>query len=104
MTATTHRGGETSARREPDLAVVRPFPLRGRTVSRRRYFQVFDDSTEKRCGRCGELRPLGEFVRDATKRVGSGSICRECDREKARAWYDANREKKLAYMAARKKG
>jgi hypothetical protein len=69
---------------------------------RRRFFQPFDDSTEKTCARCGLLRPLGEFVRDASKRVGRGSICRDCDREKSRAYYLEHREQVLERAAARR--
>jgi len=69
---------------------------------RRRFFQPFDDSTEKVCARCGESRPLGEFISDASKRVGRGSICKCCDREKSRAYYVAHRETVLAKAAARR--
>jgi len=69
---------------------------------RRRYFAPFDDSTLKRCGRCGGMRPLGEFIRDESKRMGRGSICRECDREKSRAYYAANRKRVLEKQAAKR--
>jgi hypothetical protein len=71
-------------------------------TERRRFFAPFDDSTEKTCRRCGESRPLGEFIRDATKRVGRGSICKPCDREKSRDYYAANRERVLAKVAAKR--
>jgi hypothetical protein len=35
------------------------------------------------------------------KATGRKSVCKACDREKARRYYEANRERKLAYMAER---
>jgi hypothetical protein len=55
----------------------------------------------KRCTRCGwELR-LSMFAKDASKKSGYKSWCRACDNERCRRYYEANREKKLAYMRAR---
>jgi len=69
---------------------------------RRRFFAPVDDSTEKTCGRCGESRPLVEFIKDASKRLGRGSICRRCDRETSSAYYRDNREAVLLREAARR--
>jgi hypothetical protein len=49
-----------------------------------------------RCYRCGEEKPVEEFSADRAKASGHASICRACDREKAREYYAANREAKLA--------
>jgi hypothetical protein len=69
---------------------------------RRRFFAPFDDETPKKCGRCGETRPLREFVTDENKRMGHGSICKLCDREKSREYYAAHRQAVLARAAARR--
>jgi hypothetical protein len=55
----------------------------------------------KTCPRCGDQVPLEEFARDRSKASGYASRCKACDREKARRYYEANRERKLAYMAER---
>ena len=55
----------------------------------------------KSCTKCGEARTLDEFPRDRSKGSGRKSICKECDREKARGYYQANRETVLARMSAR---
>lgn len=53
------------------------------------------------CYACKRDKPVGEFSPDSSKASGRSSICRVCDREKSRRYYEANRERKLAYMAAR---
>jgi hypothetical protein len=58
-------------------------------------------SALKRCPRCERELPPEEFARDASKASGHKSLCKACDREKARRYYAANRERKLAQMAER---
>jgi hypothetical protein len=53
------------------------------------------------CYACHEELPIEEFAPDGSKSSGRKSICRGCDRAKSRRYYDANRERKLAYMAKR---
>jgi len=55
----------------------------------------------KTCSKCGEGLRIDEFARDRSKASGRKSICRACDRAKARRYYAANRERKLAYTAER---
>jgi hypothetical protein len=55
----------------------------------------------KTCTKCGNELRIGEFARDESKASGRKSICRACDREKSRDYYERNRERKLAYMAKR---
>lgn len=38
----------------------------------------------KRCGWCGEIRPVSEFYRHAQKRDGLQGNCKDCARELAR--------------------
>ncbi len=45
----------------------------------------------KRCPRCGVERPLGEFAVDRSKASGRKSLCKACDRDKARRYYAAKR-------------
>jgi hypothetical protein len=55
----------------------------------------------KKCTKCGDELRVEEFARDKTKASGHKNICKACDREKSRRYYEANRERKLAYMAER---
>jgi hypothetical protein len=48
------------------------------------------------------MKPLRDFIRDESKRMGRGSICKACDKEKSRDYHAANREAVLARAAARK--
>ena len=59
-------------------------------------------SPPKSCTKCGEDLRIEEFARDKTKANGRKSICKACDREKSRRYYEANRERKLASMAKRR--
>ena len=36
----------------------------------------------KRCTKCGETKPLDAFNRDASKKYGRRSRCRECERQR----------------------
>lgn len=49
----------------------------------------------KRCSKCEEQRPLGDFNKDKAKKDGLRGYCKPCDREKARRWYIENREADL---------
>lgn len=55
------------------------------SYGKRRRFFAFEDSA--RCYLCGETKPLADFPRDASKRSGRASRCKECDRAKSRAYY-----------------
>ena len=41
----------------------------------------------KRCSKCGEVKPLEEFRRDRSRKLGRFSQCRECERQYERAYY-----------------
>lgn len=56
----------------------------------------------KRCGRCKQSRPLTEFNRRRASRDGLHSICRDCNRAKARAYYSLNREAHIRRIVAAK--
>ena len=47
------------------------------------------------CATCDRTLPRESFARDASKASGLKSICKECDREKARAYYAASRAARL---------
>ena len=57
--------------------------------------------SEKVCPRCGGTFPLEQFARDAHKPGGRKSLCKPCDRAKARAYYAAHRDRVLARVNAR---
>ncbi len=46
------------------------------------------------CYACGEDLPVGDFASDPSKASGHSSICKACDRRKAKAYYRKNREAK----------
>ena len=71
-------------------------------MSKRIFYEAPLVSDPKRCPRCGETRTVGDFVVDRSKRGGRGSLCRECDRERAREYYAANRDAVLARAAAKR--
>lgn len=50
----------------------------------------------KRCPKCGEIKPLTEYHRDATHKDGSGSRCKVCDAARRRAYHEAHREEDSA--------
>lgn len=57
-----------------------------------------DKSTTKRCGKCGEYKPLDQFYA-SKKKCGRGSRCKICSREFAAAWRAANPEKAKTSIA-----
>jgi hypothetical protein len=52
------------------------------------------------CPKCGEFRKTDDFARDRSKASGRTSICKACDRAKAKAYYAANRERVIARVSA----
>ena len=54
----------------------------------------------KTCTKCGIGKPVAEFARDASKRDGLRSHCKECCRAGNAAWYVANPDKVKASAAA----
>lgn len=50
-------------------------------------------ATTRQCGLCLRERPIGEFVRDASKPDGFSRRCLECDRLKSKLYYEQNRER-----------
>ena len=38
----------------------------------------------KRCSKCGKVKPLADFRRDRSKKLGIYSRCRECERQSER--------------------
>jgi len=60
---------------------------------RRRYVR-------KRCPVCKQDKEPEDFYIDRSKASGLRSPCKACDLEKSRAYYQANRESKLARAKA----
>ncbi len=56
---------------------------------------------QRSCSRCARELPLTDFARDASKAPGHKSICKACDRARAKRFYRANRERILAAANAR---
>ncbi len=66
---------------------ARGLPLRGERVL----------VTEKRCGRCGNVKPNYEFGPRKQNRDGLQGTCRDCTRENKRRWTEENRDRVRAY-------
>lgn len=58
----------------------------------------------KTCTRCNLSKDLTDFARDSSKKCGTKSICKSCDRKKANAYYAANREKKAEHYQSVRDG
>ena len=54
----------------------------------------------KFCGSCERELGLAQFAVDRSRPSGRKSLCKRCDREKARRYYEANRERVLARVKA----
>ena len=77
----------------------------GRSRARPRYLVVEPGGEPVEvacCYACNRDKPVGEFSPDRSKASGRTSICRVCDRAKAKRYYAENRERKLAQMAERR--
>lgn len=48
---------------------------------------------QKKCSKCGEVKPLDEFCKDRWNKDGRKSNCRECAKAMTRKWRKANPEK-----------
>jgi hypothetical protein len=68
----------------------------------RRRGPILLNQTEKRCFRCGGVKPLEEFTHDERTISGAGTYCRPCDAERSREYYQRNRERILARAAAKR--
>lgn len=58
------------------------------------------DQSIKTCCTCKTAKPLGDFNKYAKADDGRQPRCRECQREKRVAWYEANREREIAKARA----
>ena len=52
------------------------------------------DNITRICRKCGQEKPLSEFVRDKTSASGYRHTCKQCDRERRRKWDAENAEKR----------
>lgn len=50
----------------------------------------------KTCSKCGETKPLEEFHKSPSGADGYRGYCKECQKEKAKAYYKANKERHAA--------
>lgn len=53
------------------------------------------DDITRVCRKCGQEKPLEEFVKDKTCALGYRHICKQCKAEQFRKWAAANPEKRL---------
>jgi hypothetical protein len=54
------------------------------------------------CRDCGTELPVEGFARDPSKACGYKRLCRACDNEWSKRYYQRNREKRLVAMAERR--
>ena len=53
------------------------------------------DDITRVCRKCGQEKPLSEFVKDKTCALGYSHTCKQCNAERSRKWRAANPEKVL---------
>src|SRR6478609_7030707 len=91
----TPAGKKVPVQEDPEMRVTRGRGLRRRAP-------IYLNLTEKRCFHCGGIKPLEEFTHDKRTFSGAGTYCRDCDRERSKAYYRANRERILERAAAKR--
>jgi hypothetical protein len=52
----------------------------------------------KRCKKCGDVKPLGEFYQATGTRDGRRGQCKACEIARNKAWYQQNRKRAIAYV------
>jgi hypothetical protein len=62
-----------------------------------------DKSIRRKCGRCGELKPLSAFASRRRARNQYDSLCRPCRSAYGKEHYAANRQRYIDQAAARKR-
>lgn len=55
------------------------------------------DDITRVCRKCGQEKPLSEFVKDKTCALGHRHTCKQCEQERYRKWRAANSEKRWEY-------
>ena len=55
------------------------------------------DDITRVCRKCGQEKPLSEFVKDKTCALGHRHTCKQCEQERYRKWRAANPEKIREY-------
>lgn len=55
------------------------------------------DDITRVCRKCGQEKPLSEFVKDKTCALGHRHTCKQCEQERYRKWHAANPEKIREY-------
>ena len=55
------------------------------------------DDITRVCRKCGQEKPLSEFVKDKTCALGHRHTCKQCEQERYRKWRAANSEKRWGY-------
>jgi hypothetical protein len=56
-----------------------------------------DESTSKACGKCGEVKRLGEFYKSKRRADGYRWDCKECAKGQRRGYAKANRDRESSY-------
>jgi|ERR1700761_1286489 len=66
---------------------LRKAPIFGKMDAPSVRMAVQEVPVDRKCPRCGEMKPLSEFVPDRTKASGYASRCKPCDRIKCREYW-----------------
>lgn len=59
------------------------------------------DDITRVCRKCGQEKPLSEFVKDKTCALGYSHTCKQCNAKRNRKWRAANPEKIREYKRKR---
>jgi hypothetical protein len=66
-------------------------------------FVMEGESSHRKCGRCGELKPLNEFAWRRKRKIQRDSFCRPCRSAYGREHYLANRQRYIDQAAVVKR-
>jgi len=54
---------------------------------------MFTNISQKQCKRCGKWKSKEEYHKHNSTKDGLFSTCKDCERKKARDWYNQNKER-----------
>jgi len=74
-----------------------------RPIPRRTYVRMSEPSPLRRCGRCGESKPVSEFAWRRKERGQRHNMCRPCHAEYHREHYLANKQRYIDQAGRTKK-
>lgn len=55
--------------------------------------EIIEKMGEKKCPKCGLIKPIGEFYKNSTRKDGLSTYCKECIKNDSHEYYVRNKEK-----------